>query len=148
MAKPKEILPMASFRVNDRVWTKTAGESYEIDDEPGRIVAIAGDKAVVDWGNDVPCEEKVNDLVAAKAMNGEGTMFDAPPPLTPEQEVVAGMNAFTPTSQEVQKALSTISFADAMASHIKALADEQKGPSTVTIGFSKQPKEDFPFEIN
>ena len=148
--KPPQIPPAihASLKVNDRVWTKTAGAEYEIDDEPGRIVAIANDVAVVDWGNDAPCEEKIEDLVVAKTMNGEGTMFDAPPALTPEQEVVAGMNAFTPTSQEVQKALSTVSFADAMASHIKALADEQKGPNTVTIGFSKQPKEEFPFEIN
>lgn len=113
----------AAFEVYDRVWAKTAGESYEMDDEPGRIVAIAENgKIIVDWGTDIPTEESQENLVKAQAVDNEGTMFDNP---TIEEEVSEGLSAFAPTSMEVTKALSAISFADAMAQHLDAVGVEE-----------------------
>lgn len=109
----------AEFEINDRVWQKQAGENYEIGDEPGRIVAIAEGKIVVDWGlDDVPTEEKPEDLVKAVPMDTEGTLFSQPS--QEEVEISAGLGAFTPVSHEVQKVLSGLSFADVMAQHIEA----------------------------
>ena len=115
----KEMGNTSAFKLNDRVWQKTSGESYEIDDEPGRIVAFAGNGAiVVDWGTDIPTEEKATDLVVAVPVDKEASMFEAPAP-TIEEETAMGLGAFTPTSQEVQKVLSGLSFADVMAQHVK-----------------------------
>ena len=107
------------------MWQKQAGENYEIGDEPGRIVAIADGKVVVDWGmDDVPTEEKPEDLLIATPIDGEGTIFEQP--LSQEEaEVQAGLNAFTPASHEVQKVLSNLSFADVMAEHAKSIPEDE-----------------------
>lgn len=135
-----------SFNIHDRVWAKTANESYTIDDEPGRIVAIAEGKIIVDWGDADLSEEKPEDLIVAKPVDGEGTMFDAPP--TIDQEVATGMNAFTPVSMNVEKVLSVISFADTMAQHIKALSDDKNVvDGKIIIEDDKNQEETFPFEL-
>lgn len=118
----KDMGNTSGLKVNDRVWTKTAGEVYEIDDEPGRVIAIAGSKIIVDFGDDIPSEMEANELVVAKPVDNEGTMFEAPAPSI-EEEASMGLSAFTPVSHEVQKVLSTLSFADVMAQHLKGEKD-------------------------
>ncbi len=135
----------AEFKLHDRVWTKSAGADYEIGDEPGRIVAIAEGKIIVDWGTDIPTEEIAENLVAAQPVGLEGQVFTEPVVSQEEQEVAEGLTAFTPTSQMVSKALSTISFADEMAKHVSALS-EKNGKDVTLTGDDFKP-EQFPFEL-
>jgi hypothetical protein len=52
---------IATFKVGEKVWLKEA--LIKDDTNFGIIKAISGDKAIVDWGNEIPTEESLNDLV-------------------------------------------------------------------------------------
>ena len=52
---------IATFKVGEKVWLK---EAFIKDDTNfGIIKAILNDKAIVDWGNEIPTEESLEDLV-------------------------------------------------------------------------------------
>lgn len=52
---------IATFKVGEKVWLKEA--LIKDDTNFGIIKAISNDKAIVDWGNEIPTEESLNDLV-------------------------------------------------------------------------------------
>ncbi len=51
----------ATFKVGEKVWLKDA--SIKDDTNFGIIQAISNGKAIVDWGNEIPTEESLEDLV-------------------------------------------------------------------------------------
>jgi hypothetical protein len=120
-------LPAMAFKINDRVWLKQGGEGYTIGDEPGRIVAIAGEnEVVVDWGyDDIPTKENINDLerplpednvdLFAETPETDATLFTD----QPNQTAMTAEPVATPATAE--QALAQASFADMLSKHSSSL---------------------------
>jgi len=124
---PKE----SSFKLHDRVWRKSDFESgFEtVGDEPGRIVDFGNGKAIVDWGNDIPTEENMNELVLVSSASGEDLMF-APEKTSaePELEPVHANRGPMSGASEVELVLRETSLYDILAKQAK---DNEVIPDTV-----------------
>jgi hypothetical protein len=118
-----------SFKINDRVWLRTAGEEYTIGDEPGRVIDNAGPKVTVDWGDDVPTQEIPEDLIGVIPEDGQENVFEnmqeSPNPLFSDEEFPEDQTAMTANPVTPIETLKSASFADMMQRHVAGLDAEE-----------------------
>jgi hypothetical protein len=88
------------------------GNPENIGDEPGRVIAFSDEKVVVDWGDDIPTEERPRELVIADSAEGENGLFLQP---GSENAVISGEaspETETDVRAEIEEILSKTSIQD------------------------------------
>ena len=118
----------------DRVWRKEMLGSLDfVGDDPGRIVAVAGDKVVVDWGDEVPTEENPAELVVVEKAANEESLFGGVSmgaDISTEDMEISPIADDDTTQSDVEKILSGLSLKEMLA---KSSGDKRTDSDIVHI---------------